>query len=376
MKISNFSTTQNSEQLEIRATISADAIKEPATVWFKLLSNHKDLVETSTADAFAATALLLAMRLNEDLYIDAPVSASFLESMQKVMDLVSTWKGVGWPELKPIKIIANNIVEIKKVATGKRAAFFSLGLDSFHTLQESEKDPATKLDYLILVHGFDIFLDNPELFETVRKNSQAVADATGKELVLIQTNIRILVDQILMWDAAHGAGLAAAGLFLAKGLDKIYINSGDRRSTEFPNGTRFDLDKLWSSDQIEVSTFGIGKKRLHKIQDIAHNKLAQKYLRVCWRNPDNEYNCSRCPKCVANIFLLRTTGQEKKFITFNHDISLATLAGITEPRTRVFWWNDIFLSLPLKEIRLRYYVSGIIFRSYYKFLKGKLASYL
>lgn len=370
MTISALKVKRSSRRLRLSAELSSTHLSKTWSVWFEINQNQASLV-TPEVEVFLPVALVMAMRLDEDLELDSPIKTDVRDSLYRVMNLVTSWRPTDiWPQLHRVKIKAPPAPLPREVLTSapKRGAFFSLGLDSFYALRKMEEETDTKLSYLILVHGFDIDLDNKTLFETARGNAQAVADQTGKELVVISTNLKTVMEETLGWDAAHGAGLTAVAYFLSGGLETVYINSGDKRSATRPYGTRFDLDRLWSTKNLTVTTSGVGLTRLQKLRYLQDDSLTQRYLRVCWKNPNNAYNCSRCPKCLGTMLLIRILGASRTFTTFSPKINPHDLSHVVEPLHRIFWWNDAFLRLPLSDVHIRLQIMGIWWRSLVRYL--------
>lgn len=360
--------------VRLSATVTSPRLHSKFNLWIETSLSHRNLIN-HRSEVFLPAALLLAMSFNEDLLIDSPIRQDVLNSLNQVMALITSWPATDiWPKLHPIAIHAKIVNSVPKPPKNRgKAAFFSLGLDSFYGLKKSQETPQTRLSHLILVHGFDIALNNQALFTITKKNTQAVARATDKKLITVKTNLKIFLEQGIGWDAAHGAALASVAHFLSGGLKEVIINSGDIRSTTHPYGTRYDLDRLWSNRRLTISTSGVGLTRLKKVEYLLNYPLAQKYLRVCWKNPNNAYNCSHCPKCIGTMALLAIHHALPRFSTFKSHIQAKDMKTIVEPMHRIFWWNDAFLKLPLNYFSLRLQIIGIWIRSYTTFLKSFLS---
>jgi hypothetical protein len=216
---------------------------------------------------------------------------------------------------------------IKKVA-----AFFSLGVDSFYTLLKNlnaEKGDG-RISHLISVHGFDVPLENQELFAKVAAGVQTVADELGLRAIFVSTNLRALSNRFSGWGRyQHGAALASVGLCLQRLFRRIYIGSGTTYADAFPWGSHPLTDPLWSTESLQFSFDGAEASRVQKIKwQVAQSDVALAHLRVCWENRGNRYNCCRCEKCLRTMLNLHVAGALHRCKTFDPTIDLARLRGI------------------------------------------------
>ena len=58
---------------------------------------------------------------------------------------------------------------------------------------------------------------------------------------------------------------------------------------------------------------------------IVRDRDALGWLRVCYRNPDQAYNCGRCEKCVRTMLSLHALGALEQAPTFANDIDPRTV---------------------------------------------------
>jgi hypothetical protein len=80
------------------------------------------------------------------------------------------------------------------------------------------------------------------------------------------------------------------------------------------------LDQLWSSAAVMVEHDGAEATSAEKIAAIARDRQALRWLRVCYKNPDQAYNCGRCEKCVRTMLPLHALGALEHATTFPNDI--------------------------------------------------------
>jgi len=44
------------------------------------------------------------------------------------------------------------------------------------------------------------------------------------------------------------------------------------------------------------------------------------YLRVCWQNTHDKYNCTKCEKCFRTLYPIELYGHKDRAVTFNRNI--------------------------------------------------------
>lgn len=251
-------------------------------------------------------ALLVAMRKGLDLVPVGPVDPVFSSNLAHARELVRRWH----PEtMSPIAVHTTTpaIRSDRKPADGV-GCFFSGGVDSFYSVLEHRDE----ITHLIFIHGFDITLRNEVLAERALRALRAAAADLGKTLVEVRTNLRDLPDHHgLDWlYQSHGSILAHTALLLSDHIGKVYIPASGLRSPDEGHGTHPDLDRLWSSTEVELIHDDVHVVRARKTEVLAANDIAMRHLRVCWQNTRNEYNCGRCEKCLRTLVSLRIVGAE------------------------------------------------------------------
>ncbi len=289
------------------STLSADIHigDTSTTMWFRFPPGFPLL---ETADPFVLSMRMTSMRLGLPLRSVAPVSSRLLESLPLVSTIFHAW----YPELSitPVEAAAGSPPPGEQRLT---ATCFSMGLDSFYSAVRN----LDRISILVLVHGFDFSLSNHE-YRT--KASTAATDAArmlGKELVEVETNSREITEPYTAWGYhQHGAALAAVAAAMVSRIDRMLIpaTATYRKLSAF--GSHPMTDPLWSTDLVTIEHDGIEASRTQKAAFLAGNAAAMKHLRVCWRNPDNAYNCGKCEKCVRTMISLLTAGALDKCTSF------------------------------------------------------------
>lgn len=261
---------------------------------------------SASADAYVVAALLPAMREGAPLVVEGGVSPRLLDSLPDAQAIISSWI----PSLREIEVRA----EPTSAAAQKPAgigAFFSLGVDSFYTLQRN-KD---RLTHLVIVKGYDAASLGDDLWKRIVDNARRVAALTEIELVEVDTNLRRLVDLGIGWRWLHGPALASVGHALGELLGTMYISASQTTVPLGPWGSHPALDPLWSSERVEFVHFG-PQSRVRKMISIQDDPLVLDTLRVCLARHGHAYNCGRCEKCVCMMVTLQATGRLAKSATF------------------------------------------------------------
>jgi hypothetical protein len=294
-------------------------------IYIKLTGEKHAEYVADDASPFAAALLLPSMKQGEDLIIQGAISRKLYEGMKKIQPVVIPWN-IGF---KPIEIKADKLVK----DSGKpnhTASFFSGGVDSFYTYlkHKTDKKEQDRIDTFILVRGFDIDPRNEELWGITLKNIKAIARKEKIELLIVENNIRGILEPILpRGDYSHGGCLAAIGLFLRNGFSKIYIPSTFSVAEQLPWGSHMDVDGHWSTEQTTFIHDGTECTRLGKIMtQVSKSPVAMQYLRVCYMNTKSEYNCGHCDKCLRTMTGLYVAEALDKTKTFPHTLDYEAIA--------------------------------------------------
>lgn len=273
---------------------------------------------TPCADSALALGLLPAMREGGSLRVEGEVSPRVLRMQREFQEIQRAW----WPDWSPgeppLKKVAVEASE-REVPAGSRsgrvAAFFSGGVDSWATvLAEPE------ITDLIFVKGVDI---NPSLSprhvglgERVERVLGDLAAEMGKTLHVVELSIRGFSDPLVPWSGFYNSALCAVALFFESLFDRVLIPTDTDHATQQPIGAARMIDGLWSSEALEIVDHGGRLGRFERTRLIADNPLVQHSLRVCYMNYDRAYNCGRCPKCNVTMLTLEAIGARQNFTTF------------------------------------------------------------
>ena len=164
-----------------------------------------------------------------------------------------------------------------------------------------------------MIHGLDIPLDKPRVFERAVAEARPITDSAGIELLTMATNFRTAVPAD--WEDAFATGLAACLSLFQAGFSAGIINSCyAHHSLQFPCGSTPIIDPMLSGGGFTIVHFGASRDRMQKIQEISQWPEAMEHLRICWKwvreseadDPEMAGNCGRCQKCVSNVLMFRT----------------------------------------------------------------------
>ncbi len=236
----------------------------------------------------------------------------------------------------------------RRVRLDKRnsAAFFSGGVDSFHTLLENRET----LTHLILAYGFDLPLSEEPVLRRFQPQVELTAKAFSKSLITVRTNAR---DHCRDIHGKHrpeflfyqGGLLGAIALCLDGFAASVLIASPYSYDELRPNGSHPLLDPLWSSGTLHVVHHGADAKRIEKVETIAKEPGVLASLRVCWDPGPSELNCGCCEKCMRTMVALYFLGRLQQCPTLPHHIDLRQIRRLELPASSLPHWRE-FLDRP------------------------------
>jgi hypothetical protein len=339
MKIGPIDTQSRDGSIECSAVVESHSGACAAQrVWFRVAEEHAALVDASTANAFVAGLFLAAMAAGEDVQASDPICPALGGNLWSMSRIVGTWPRTPSWRVRPmsVRIHGPTAPSGASIAPTGVGCFFTLGVDSLFALLN---EPA--IDHLIYVVGYDCPLSNRPLRAEIERRVHDVSVRTGRTAVIVETNLREFTEPLVSWPSNHGAALAAAGLFLGGGLQRVHIASSDAYITRAPYGTHPDIDPLWSSARTRFVSQGTGFTRLAKIGQIAKDPLFRENVRVCWANRPGRYNCRDCMKCLRTMLQLRHWGQLETCSTLAGPMPWHILDTAIEPQHRWFIWEDL-----------------------------------
>jgi hypothetical protein len=265
------------------------------------------------------------MACNETLELGhISVSRQLLRSAERIQGMFRDWSD----GLARVTVEAEPEAHPSK-GSGK-ALFFSGGVDSWYSLLTS-MDGGSPPSHLMFLVGFDMDESQRRRVRLAREVAEETASEFGLKLVVSRSNLRRLTDPLVQWSLYHGGYLAGVALALGEDLSRCLISASNSPDSIRPWGSHPDLDRLWSTESLEIAQMGFEETRFEKIKRVSESELALRTLRVCWQ-PVDEYNCGKCPKCSLTMAALHLLGKLDKAATFPDRIDMDALGAVDAGR--------------------------------------------
>jgi len=282
----------------------------------------EDAVLEERSEALAAAGILPAMKAGLDLKLDMNFDSVFADNLQKVQELYNQWNN----SYRCVRVFSEESACVSERKEGKRVGlFFSGGVDSFFSLLKHQ-DEVTDL---IFVHGFDISVTDGETAQRAEESIRQVGTKFGKRVMVVETNLRLMLDEYVEWGArGHGAAMAAVAHLLGGDFKRFYIAASDSGKYLSPWGSHPDLDPLWSRSGLEFVHDGCDTTRTEKLRRISTSDIALQNLRVCWKNRSGLLNCGRCEKCIRTMIGLKIASALDRCAVFSKPLRLWRVCGI------------------------------------------------
>ena len=140
-----------------------------------------------------------------------------------------------WTRWKPalyrkIEIIPTEIVSPQTGTDGQAIAAFSGGVDSVFTILRHNRQQLGNASYplkysVLMVHGFDVPLENPASLEALKDRTAPLLQELGLKLKIIRTNLRF---QLLQdWNDSFMAQLACCLYNYAQEFEYALVGSSE-----------------------------------------------------------------------------------------------------------------------------------------------------
>ncbi len=298
-------------------------------------------IDTGVAPWVPAT-YALAIRVAESLELRAGAGvAGHVDREQRAGAAAAGAMFASWfPEVDAVPMEAglagNDIVRVPDDGRGV-GCFFSLGVDSFHAVRKHLDD----ITHLIFVLGMDLDDHDGSAAALATERARAAATELGKELIVVKTTVRRVSDPLRVpWPRLYfGPALAHVALCLAPTLSAVIVPSSPPITSR--HGSHPYVDPLWSSSRLRIVHDDDDALRPAKIAEIADWAPAMRFLRVCFEQHAETYNCERCFKCVTTALCIRVAGGSSEALS--PDVSPETIRAMPlapEYVGRVEWIRD------------------------------------
>ena len=288
MRIGIPTVSQERDRHQLSADIAVDTsgLECPGSMWFATHDSDPKF-QAERADAFLLGLITVAMKLNEPVWVEAPVSARLAFGIETYQRIMNTW----WPGTFRQVEVHYEALDARHDET--RAAgvgcTFSGGLDSFYAVTEmlpgNLNIDSYNITHGVMVNGFDQLddLDHQGMAKQMFEIYQPVLAAWNVDLLMLDTNVQPFrkaalsrAESVASFSSTLCAGAhALSGVFGRFGLSCHAAYSYVELK---PGGTHAAMDHHCSSDQLEIFLAGTSASRAGKLEKLADNQLVQDNL--------------------------------------------------------------------------------------------------
>jgi hypothetical protein len=284
-------------------------------------------------DSLLAGHLLWAAKLGQDLVVHGAISRGGLYNFGQLLEMRRRLSPERYPRL--IELIPESVVSPRPQGDPDLAiAALSAGLDSTFTVVRHARRLAGEASYrlgaTVMVHGFDVKLDQVERFAALRRRVERLTRWLDLPLFTVVTNSKQYGGHSV-WP--HSAiPLTAAALSLFSGRFGVGLVSGGtpHGSPRFGFSHPAILDTLVSNDCFRVVTDGGAFGRTDKVEALLPFPEAIEGIKTCWEGDDPSRNCGRCQKCVITRLNFLAAGMPNP-PCFDTPLSLEHIAALPMP---------------------------------------------
>jgi hypothetical protein len=267
-----------------------------------------------------------------DLRVHGAASPSLLRNLEDFQRAWASWK----PDYYRLISVSADLEQEPAVQPRSEAiCCFSGGVDSCFTAYRHARGVSTRFPYplrtAVLVHGFDIPLQEAGYYESAYAKVTSQLSSLGIGLKRVATNFKELS---VFWPHAFGTGVASVLSLFQRRYATGLIAQGVPYSCyqNLVEGSNPMTDPLLSSDAFRIVPDGGGFQRWEKIKVISDWPEGMEHLRVCWEGEKKDSNCCDCEKCIRNILTFRALGLPlpKAFATDPDDERIYRLGPLKE----------------------------------------------
>ncbi len=266
---------------------------------------------------FLPIAAVAAANVDEDLWVDDPVSPAVVAGSEYVTRAFSEWWG------SRSATVTAPMAEPGFPPGPAHALFFTRGVDStFSLLRSLRGETPEVITHLLNIDNIDHWISPTNLRATFQQ-TRSMAARVGLPLIRFTTNAREFLDPIVDWRRSHGAVLASSALLVGARFSSATIAASFPLRYLGPLGSHIDIDHRWSSERTRFHHDGAEATRPEKLEALAEDPELVRQLKVCWV-ADIPGNCGSCPKCLLTMSVLEAVGALEPEI-FESDLSLEAI---------------------------------------------------
>lgn len=324
------------EESFLLSKVVDEANHKDGLVWYSVEKQYGQYLCDEVADAFVLVMLQLAMKTNQDIKVEAPVSSRLLFNIENTLQPLFVKAFAGFHH---VKVMAQSAVENNYHGTAVGCGC-SLGVDSFSALLKHlstdvpENYRATHLALFNCGQLGDVDLKGAEEnFHTTVASLQPFIEEVKLPLVAVNSNLNELyVDSEVKLLQSFVNRTVSCVLALQKLFGKyVYASSYSVEQFEFSPKDESHMETafvpLLGTESTELILTPSVMTRVEKTEYLSQFDITYRYLDVCWaaqmkycsdNNPTlletkTKKNCGRCIKCMRTLLTLEILGKIDKY---------------------------------------------------------------
>lgn len=304
--------------------ISSEKANISQKIWYRTTAEWSMYLTDETADAFLLPMLLVALRTQEDILVEAPVSEKLYYNIKyNILYTLSI----------PLKVNYKLDVKCDHLVTPEFHSFAvgcgcSLGVDSFSAMIRHMSDDCPKGFRITHLTNFNVgaygnnFEKSHSFFEDALGDVRRYSKEKQMPLVLLESNFGLFFEGV-NFNLCGPVRTMSAVLALQKLFKRYYYASGSTNEDFKYTDTMCEFASLllpmFSTENTDIIVADQDKNRIKKTASIVKSDDAHHYLDVCWKRikankGDTRYlqypyrNCTRCSKCERTVLTLDILG--------------------------------------------------------------------
>jgi hypothetical protein len=313
--------------------------REHMRLWYRLPVEHRAILTTGQ-DPFVLGTIFTAMRASSDLVVHGEVSPSLLRNLEEFQAAWACWRPEWYTKIEITADVEHE--QLRADNPDGAIVAFSGGADACFTAWRHRTGRCGRLKRNlqagVMVQGFDIPLDQPDVFDRAAEKAAKMLTSLGMDLIPVATNLKELRED---WRYVHGAGVSSTLILLQGGYVAGLIGSSRPYQAIEPLGSNPVTDWMLSSDSFQIVHDGAAFIRREKLRELANWPEAMENLRVCWAGKHKDRNCGRCQKCIQTILSFRSMELDLP-ACFEEDVTDNQILQLKELRpSEIYYLNDI-----------------------------------
>ena len=292
-------------QVQTQAVVEIPG-QERFTLWFRVPEAHAESL-AETCEPFLLALFFTGMKRGEPICVHGRVAPSLLRNLR---DLQVVWHAWCPRDYRPADLAADAEEEPRWAGEPRGVlAGFSGGADSSFTVWRhctGRAGPrARHIDAALMVHGFDIPVEQEEGFRRAAARATMMLDSVGLPLLTVATNLRALRQR---WPYSWAVSLVACFMVFEKAYSTGLVADECAPDWQSPAPAGPYTDGCMSCDAFEIVSDGWLFQRVDKLRELAQWPEALRHLRVCYEDERYDRNCCICGKCMRTILAFRALG--------------------------------------------------------------------